>query len=166
MQFAAEEIGQLTQDIFSTMLQFDVTSVEAESLVDTALTSDEPRLTACVQIAGAWKGAVVFDAPSTFARQAAAVMFDIAAADATAGDVQDALAELVNMIGGNLKTLLPGPSFLSLPAVTEGNDYSLSVPGSRQVSRVRFDCRGDLLDVVLLEEEPVPSRLMACVPSL
>ena len=85
-------------------------------------------------------------------------MFDITAAEAVPADLQDALAELSNMIGGNLKTLLPGPSFLSLPTVTEGNDYSLSVPGSRLISHVQLDCNGELLDVALLEELPQSAR--------
>ena len=85
MQFAAEEIVLLTQDIFTTMLELEVTvsdSIEQKP--------DESRLTACVQIAGVWKGAVVFDASVDFAGQAAAIMFDMAAADAQAADLQDA----------------------------------------------------------------------------
>jgi chemotaxis protein CheX len=157
MQFAAEEIVQITQDIFSTMLLLDVVAAG-----DAPPLRDDPRLTACVQIAGAWKGAVVFDASVRFARQVAAIMFDMAAGDTTAADLQDALAELANMIGGNLKSLLPGPSFVSLPSVTEGNDYSLSVPGTRLISRVQMDCQDELLEVALLEEEPQCARSPSC----
>jgi len=35
-------------------------------------------------------------------------------------DVADAVGELVNMIGGNVKSLMPGPSVLSLPVVAAG----------------------------------------------
>ena len=42
------------------------------------------------------------------------------AADVTEVDQQDVASELVNMIGGNLKSLLPGPSFLSLPTIVSG----------------------------------------------
>ena len=37
-----------------------------------------------------------------------------------AEDVADAVGELVNMIGGNVKSLMPGPSTLSLPLVRAG----------------------------------------------
>jgi chemotaxis protein CheX len=123
---------------------------------------NDPRLTACVQIAGAWKGAVMFDASVSFSRQVAAIMFNVAEGDTTAADSQDALAELANMIGGNLKSLLPGPSFVSLPSVTEGNDYSLSVPGTRLISRVQLDCQDELLEVALLEEELENARSPSC----
>lgn len=153
MQFAADEIVQLSQDIFATMLQLEVAVADLN-----APRAHDTRLTGCVQIAGVWKGAVMVDAPVAFVHQAAAIMFDIVAEDAQPADLQDALAELSNMVGGNLKTLLPGPSYLSLPTVTEGNDYSLSVPGSRLISRVGLDCHGHLIEVALLEELPTTPR--------
>jgi chemotaxis protein CheX len=161
MQFAADEIVQLTQDIFSTMLQLEITVAKAG-----VSRTDEARLTGCVQIAGQWKGAVIFDTPVEFARTAASIMFDMPAANAQAADLQDALAELSNMVGGNLKTLLPAPSFLSLPTVTEGKDYSLSVPGSGMVSCVRLDCQGQLIEVALLEELPITTRAACCATGL
>ena len=36
-------------------------------------------------------------------------------------DIADALGEIANVIGGNLKSTLPGPSLLSLPVVTTGS---------------------------------------------
>ncbi|TIC83622.1 chemotaxis protein CheX [Nocardioides sp. GY 10113] len=35
-------------------------------------------------------------------------------------DLADAVGELVNMVGGSLKSILPGPSALSLPTVAAG----------------------------------------------
>lgn len=153
MQFAVDEIVQLTVDIFATVLHFEA------SECNRCLADDDARLTACVQIAGAWKGAVLIDAPCQLGRQAAGVMFNVPLDQVTTADTHDALAELVNMVGGNLKTLLPGPSFLSLPAVTDGNDFSLTVPGSRLVTRVELECRDQMMAVMLLEEEPLASRV-------
>ena len=55
-------------------------------------------------------------------------------------ELLDALGELVNIIGGNLKAYLPQPCHLSLPAAVGGWDYMLRFPGSHEVSQVVFEC--------------------------
>ena len=55
------------------------------------------------------------------------------------------------MTGGNIKTLLPGPSQLSLPAVVEGSDYRVIVPGSHVVTQLAFECQGEPVKVTLLK---------------
>ena len=72
-------------------------------------------------------------------------------------DVRDALGELANMLGGNIKALLPAPSQISLPAVAIGSDYELSVVGTGEVARVAFTCDGQPLLVTLLQR-PSPRR--------
>jgi hypothetical protein len=58
------------------------------------------------------------------------------------------------MIGGNLKALLPGPSNLSLPAVTDGADYAPRVPGSRVMSRAGFECWDQPFVITVMECNP------------
>ena len=65
--------------------------------------------------------------------------------------LHDALAELTNMIGGNLKALLPGPSFLCLSAVIEGANYKVCVPGTHPVLETAF----------LSEQQPFTVKLLA-----
>jgi len=72
-------------------------------------------------------------------------------ADTTPEEVTDALGELANMIGGNVKALLPEPCRISLPAVADGMDYRLSVPGARPVTAVTWSCESEPLMVRLLE---------------
>ena len=60
----------------------------------------------------------------------------------TLEDVQDALGEITNMTGGNLKALMPGSCHLSLPAVIDGNDYRIRIPTARVLTRVLFECDG------------------------
>ena len=80
-------------------------------------------------------------------------MFGIPEQSATAEQTQDALGELTNMVGGNIKALLPVPSRLSLPAVAEGADYLALLPGGRVVSEVNFECLGEPFFVILLKNE-------------
>jgi chemotaxis protein CheX len=47
-------------------------------------------------------------------------------------DVRDTMGELANMLGGNLKSLLPRGVVLSMPSVVAG-DYSLRVCGGKAI---------------------------------
>ena len=124
-------------------------------------TSDDPgcsqhTVSACVQITGAWKGAVLLSCPLPFARRAASLMFDTAAGECSLHDMQDAVAELTNMIGGNLKGTLPEAETcqLSLPSVVAGADYTARVPGSQLLNRVAMDCGGQVVLASVLEKSP------------
>jgi hypothetical protein len=73
---------------------------------------------AWVEIVGPWTGSVVL----TTGRQTAADLCRAVLGDAAPplldhDDVADAFGEIANVIGGNVKAALPGPSALSLPEV-------------------------------------------------
>lgn len=74
----------------------------------------------CVQITGGWEGTVVVRATRELARTITETMFGMDAGEAAQEDIDDAVGEVANMIGGNVKSLVPGPSQLSLPAVVVG----------------------------------------------
>ena len=114
-------IEQIAQSIFSTMLNIDLVRVEEP------VPSDQESLLAVVQIAGQWMGSVVLALSPEFARESAAGMLRISRQDVTDADQQEVAAELVNMIGGNLKSLLPGPSYLSLPTIVAGRKIGMQV---------------------------------------
>jgi chemotaxis protein CheX len=79
-------------------------------------------VSASVSLTGAWRGHIVVSCSSTASRNAAAALLGSDADDITADDIMDALGELANIIGGNVKSLLPDPSALSLPVVLiDGN---------------------------------------------
>jgi chemotaxis protein CheX len=73
---------------------------------------------AAVTVSGAWEGVVSVELPGGMAEEVTRRMLGV---DETPDeDVADAVGELVNMIGGNVKSLMPGPSALSLPVVAAG----------------------------------------------
>jgi chemotaxis protein CheX len=109
-----------------------------------------PGLTACVQINGEWQGAVLVQC--SVGAASAITRLLLRTDDVEPADVRDALGEVANMIGGNVKALLPGPSRLSLPAVVEGYDHHVSVPGTVELTTVPFRFAGDVISVVLLGE--------------
>ena len=118
-------------------------------------------LTGCVQITGAWEGAVTVHCSLELAKVLTATMFMIDPEDTSADEISDALGELANMVGGNVKALLPEPCRISLPAVADGMDYRLSVPGARPVTAVTWTCLGEPLMVRLLERRVVESGAAA-----
>jgi chemotaxis protein CheX len=114
---------------------------------------DEGVLAACVHVSGTWEGAVIVHCPGRLARRMAAIIFQIEVDSASAADVQDTLGEFANMVGGNLKPLVPGPSRLSLPAVVKGSDFTIRVPRTHLVAQTVLDCDGNPIVVSLLERE-------------
>jgi chemotaxis protein CheX len=75
---------------------------------------------AAVSITGGWQGTVTVEVAGAVARTLTCRMLDLGEATPVDEDVADAVGELVNMVGGNIKSLLPGPSGLTLPAVAAG----------------------------------------------
>jgi chemotaxis protein CheX len=74
------------------------------------------------------------------ARAVTANMLQMNPEEVTSDDIRDVAAELTNMIGGNLKSLLPGPLFLSLPTVVVGRELGLEIPGAELVEDVGLVC--------------------------
>ncbi|MGY1622504.1 chemotaxis protein CheX [Geodermatophilus sp. SYSU D00965] len=71
-----------------------------------------------VEIVGPWTGTVVLTCARTTAEELArALLREHAPDELEAEDVDDALGELANVVGGNVKAVLPGPSVLGLPEV-------------------------------------------------
>jgi chemotaxis protein CheX len=139
-----EQLTSIAQGIWSTVLGLPLSSIPASPLGP----PHEIILTGSVAIDGAWQGTVVVQCSTALARRAASVMFEIDLESLCRDDVRDAMGELANMVGGNVKSLLPAPSRLALPIVGEG-DGSL-VPNAAEVdSQVWLDS-GDGAVVVSL----------------
>jgi chemotaxis protein CheX len=110
----------------------------------------------CVTVTGAWQGSVLLACPAQLARMAAAAMFDLPAEQLDDREVADALGELTNMVGGNIKSLIPGPSRLSMPAVTVGAAPTVKPPRAALVATVSLACEGLPLTVSVWREGPEP----------
>jgi len=92
--------------------------------------------TACVQITGDWEGAVTVACSRSLAGKLASAMFAMEVDELSEEEVRDAMGEIANMTGGNVKGLAPGVNTLALPTVTEGDEDSLSIAKTRQLNRV------------------------------
>jgi chemotaxis protein CheX len=71
-----------------------------------------------VEIVGPWNGAVVLTTGRSTAKELArCLLAEHAPPVLDDEDVEDAMGELANVVGGNVKAVLPGPSVLGLPEV-------------------------------------------------
>ena len=144
MQFAEPEILELTQGICHSVLNMDVQTSPAQLI--------PASLAASVGISGGWQGQVLFEGSQMFARRAAAVMFDRPTEDVTIDDMHDAVAELTNMVGGNLKSILPGPSKLSVPKFVPTDASSPNVPGAELITQVALVCNAEPIRVSVFQQ--------------
>jgi chemotaxis protein CheX len=69
-------------------------------------------------------------------------------------EVYDAWGELVNMVGGNLKALLPPPGTLSLPHVREVETWLSREKGTTVMNEVTFACLGERMRITILKQRP------------
>lgn len=86
-----------------------------------------------IRISGGWDGVVVLRMSRAFAEQLAQRLFLLSEGAVVDADVLDVLGEVVNIVGGNVKALLPGENQLSLP---HPRLVDLAVPDGGLVSTV------------------------------
>ncbi len=144
-----KEITQFTESIWKNVLMLDIQKLDQVP----APNGSEPYMTGMISITGSWKGVVAVDLPATLARRAAAAMFGTEPDETPHDEVKDALGEVANMVGGNLKSMLSPPCAMSLPSVIEGREYEVSVPGSEKVTEVGFKCQDLEFRVVVLKQD-------------
>jgi chemotaxis protein CheX len=130
---AADQITAIAQEVWESFLSM--------SLLPHPLGPDAPppagvTLTGCVHVSGEWNGSVFLQCDLAVAAAAAEAMFAADPGTLSPDEVSDALGELTNMVGGNIKSLLPAPSTLSVPSIAQGESYSVRIPGAVLLDRV------------------------------
>jgi chemotaxis protein CheX len=113
-------ISGLTEEIWSTLV------ADQEPL---GLAGDFPGedVLASAEIRGEWNGVVCLSCSHSVARRVTSLMFDVSDGEITADEITDAVGELANVLTGGIKSLVPGPSVLSLPEVQHGG--TKAIPG-------------------------------------
>ena len=141
---SADDLEVITREVWTSFLDGDPSGLVATS-------GDMPadKITGCVHLSGAYTGSIMLQCSPPAARDAAAALFSMAPGSVTQTEVVDALGEIANMVGGNVKSMLPGPSALSLPSVVQGQ---LSLPGTRMVREIQLSWRAEPLFVSLWQQ--------------
>lgn len=131
---SAGEVAQIVSSVCQTMLGIEST------VVDLPWFPNCQRLTAAVQLAGDWNGAVTIECDPRQACLFAGRFVSMETPEAVDDMVSDVFGELANMIGGNLKSALSRGIHLSTPSVMDGGNYTLRFCGAKVRERIAFEC--------------------------
>lgn len=137
---SSEDVITITRDVWLSFLDLELEAVPLEAAVLSGAV-----MAAAVRISGAWEGSVRLECAQGYAEALAARMFSVEAGEVSGEHACDALGELANVVTGNIKSLLPAPSALSMPVCwstststsTSAHDREAG-PASALVTRTAF----------------------------
>ncbi len=121
----ALKMQESTIEIFTSMVMMEL---ECEGECKEGFGVLKNSITGMVGLAGKYKGLLAIHVPNDIAMAITGNFLGLEV-DEVNEDVQDALGEIANMLGGNLKTILSdnGKDIqLSLPSTISGEEYSFS----------------------------------------
>ena len=152
MSFLEEEIQQYTQLVCSTLLGYEICPLPGSYDVNSADT-----ISGSVQVTGKWNGTIMLSLPTALVNTLTETLFSLEPGKASIEDKKDAVGELINMIGGNIKALLPQPSGLSIPLLAmEG--HQLFFPSTKMVTHCQFECAEKPFALSLYEQVENPFK--------
>lgn len=137
-----EQITEMTKELFGPMFGIDI-----EASTQLEWSCDDVECTAwqaSVCIDGDFKAEVQTIIPKNLAQRIACTMFGMTPDELTNIELADAMGEVVNIIGGNVKGIVGMESKLSLPCVAQ---YQSAIE-SPNLS-VGFQCEDEHLIVLL-----------------
>jgi chemotaxis protein CheX len=130
-----DKIIESTIEIFSTMVMMAV-AVDEENVSDSGELTG--TITGLVGLAGTHKGVLAIHIPHPVAMAITSNFLGLDISEINA-DVEDAVGELANMLGGNVKTIL----------TANGRDIDLSLPSTISGSSYRFQSSKEVDKVVI-----------------
>ncbi len=140
-------IRSSTEDVFATMLNLPLEAGQPSCESTQSNTVD--GIIALVGLAGSWVGSGRVSCSASFACKISGALL-ASEYDAVNEDVLDAMAEVTNMIIGNVKSALEeelGPMGLSIPTVIFGRNYQARSSGVTEWIVMPFRSGENRLDV-------------------
>ena len=144
MQVTEEAFYEIIQDTWTSTLGFQVERAALEEFPAVL------AFTVCVKITGVWDGEVRLHCSLPLAQTIAAAIFQVEADKVGSDEILDALSELIHIIGGNLKALLPRPVTLSLPSLLDPANWAQTTPQWQMVCRLTLVSEGHPFVAALL----------------
>jgi chemotaxis protein CheX len=128
------------QEVFQTMLDLEILPLPAGE--EPGQSGPSEGVVSLIGLAGAWVGTGCISCSPALACRLASrmLMSEFAAVDE---EVLDAIAEITNMIIGNVKTALEehlGPLGLSIPTVIYGRNFTTKSPGHSRWIVIPLTC--------------------------
>ncbi|MBJ6726895.1 chemotaxis protein CheX [Geomesophilobacter sediminis] len=137
-----QSITEITKGVFSMMVMLDI---EDQYPLTEPVTSFHETVTSMVGLAGSHCGVLAVHCPKPLALKIASNMLGMEVEE-MGEDVNDAMGEIANMIGGDVKHIFSpggGDLSLSIPTVIYGSDYVMESVSNTESLLMPFDCGGD-----------------------
>ena len=115
--------------------------------------TDERTWSSCINISGAWQGALVLECPESIVRHAAAMLFADDGEEITTEDIEDALKELSVMIGKRMRQVLPEATKLSRPSIVNEPDRKEILESLSELTDLQLSCEGRPVRISLLKKD-------------
>ncbi len=112
----SDELAIVIETVWSEVLEAEVRRLSADE--PSALRPSS--VIAKIHVLGPSPRTIVFSCSEALGRRLASTMFKVDVDSASPDDVNDAVGEVVNMVGGNVKCIFGSPTTLSLPQVESG----------------------------------------------
>jgi chemotaxis protein CheX len=141
-------IIDITKGVFSTMVMLDV---QDEPPLDKPVVSFHETLTSMVGLAGSHTGILAVHCPKPLALLITSNMLGMEVTDVD-DDVNDAMGEIANMIGGDIKHIFSPKGAdinLSIPTAIYGTEYELESMTTADTLVLPFQCSGERLLLTL-----------------
>jgi|SRR5882672_547308 len=126
------EINETVRDLFETML-----ATKAEPTAD-PVPKGPDTITAIMAFVGSWKGDLLLECGRGQALAFAQRFLQTDDLDPHSEDVTSTVAEMSNIIAGNLKVVLPAGVSMGTPSVVEGGHYDVRICGAKVINETFF----------------------------
>jgi CheY-specific phosphatase CheX len=124
---------RIAKDVFGNMVDMSIEPL------DGCWEPQSEVVTAAVYFTAPWQGALFVECNVELAFAFTAKLMAVETPTSVDDDVCDAMGELANMIGGNLKALMPANVGISIPSIIRGKEYAVRLRGGRRLSSTVFD---------------------------
>jgi chemotaxis protein CheX len=144
------ESAPTVKDLLVIMEQVWLAYMDPEGIDPLVPVDDEPVMSeihAWVAITGPWEGHVMVTCSRTQARNVAAAFLAMSSDEVPDEDVADVVGELANIVGGNVKSMLPPGCALSTPYFVGEGEGPFRSPDAVCVAELVGRWRNELLSV-------------------
>ncbi|HOI14893.1 MAG TPA: chemotaxis protein CheX [Geobacteraceae bacterium] len=137
----ARHVIDATKEVFSTMVMMDL---EESYPLQESVTHFHCSISGMVGMAGSYTGILAVHCPQSFALRITSNMLGMDVEE-MGDDVNDALGEIANMLGGHVKMVLSKGGMdinLSIPTIISGEEYSINSMAESDTVVVPFTHEG------------------------
>ncbi|AGL21234.1 chemotaxis protein CheX [Actinoplanes sp. N902-109] len=125
-----DDLAEMVEQVWASYLDPE----GVNPLIPTGDDKQTSEVHSTVSITGTWHGHLVYASSTLAARKAAAAFLAMEVEEVGQEDISDVLGELANIVGGNVKAMLPAGCFLSLPTVVMAPDTASYYPAAERIS--------------------------------